>query len=58
MKIAPNHKCCNVRQKTVDKDIMKLIYPSLSQETLYTLSPKLKVFTKMYMYSLKKTKRK
>ena len=53
MKTASNHKCCSVRQRTLDKDIMKLIYPSLSQEVFDTLSPRLKFCTKMYIYSKK-----
>ena len=53
MKISSNHKCSTVRQRTLDKDIMKLIYPSLSQEVFDTLSPRLKVCTKMYIYSKK-----
>ena len=41
-------------KKTLDKYIMNLIYPSLSQEVFDTLSSRLKVCTKMYMYSFEK----
>ena len=54
MKIASDNKYCNVKQRTLNTDIMKFIYPSLSQEVFDTLSPRLKVCTKMYIYSKKK----
>ena len=52
MKFASNHKCCSVRRRTLQKDIMKLIFP-LSQELYSALPPTLQVCTKMYMCAKK-----
>ena len=49
MKFTSDHKCCSFRQRTLDKDIMKFMY-SLSKEVFYTLPPRLKLFTEIYMY--------
>ena len=50
---ASNHKCCSVRQRALNKDIIKLMF-SLSQELYDSLPPTLQVCTKMYMYDKKK----
>ena len=52
MKFASNYKCCSVRQRTLHKDIMNLIFP-LSQELYDTLPTTLQVCNKMYMYANK-----
>ena len=52
MRFASNHKFCSVRQITLHKGIMKLMFP-FSQELFDTLPPRLQVCTKMYMYSNK-----
>ena len=52
MKFASNHKYCSVRQRTIQKHIMKVMV-SLSQEVFDTLPETLQVCTKMYMYANK-----
>ena len=52
MKFASNHKCCSVRPRTLQKDIMKLMFP-LSQEVYDALPTKIQVCTNMYMYAKK-----
>ena len=49
MNIDPNHKCCKGKTRPLDKNLIKFMYPSLSQEVFDTLSPKLQVCTDMYM---------
>ena len=49
MNIDPKHEYCKGRKRTLDKNIIKFMYPSLSQEVFDTLSPKLQVCTDMYM---------
>ena len=48
------HECCKGRKRTLDKNIMKFMYPSLSQEVFDTLSPKIQVCTDIYMDCNKK----
>ena len=54
MNIDPKHECCKGRKRTLDKNFIKFMYPSLSQEVFDTLSTKLQVCTIMFMYCKKK----
>ena len=56
MNIDQNNACCTVKKITQDKNSMKFMYPSLSQELFDTLSPNLKLCTKIYMDCYKKKK--
>ena len=54
MNIDRTHECCKGRKRTIPKDFIKFMYPSLSKEVFDTLSPKLQVCTDIFIFCKKK----
>ena len=56
MKIHPKNNSCKGNSRTIPKNVIKFMYPSLSQELFDTLSPNLKVCAKTYLDCTQKQK--